>query len=95
MQIFLYIIAATVGILLRVIYIAMFIEAILSWFLTEDHPVMALLLLVTAPIVLPVRALLSRIPALQRIPIDLSFLVAFLLLVLVMNALPPVSLPTM
>ncbi len=79
---------------MRVIYIAMFIEAILSWFLTDDHPVMAVLLCVTAPIVLPVRAFLSRIPALQRIPIDLSFLVAFVLLVFIMNALPPVALPT-
>lgn len=95
MQILLYIIAATVGLALRVVYIAMFIEAILSWFLTEDHPVMAVLHCVTAPIVLPVRAVLSRIPALQRIPIDLSFLIAFVLLVLVMNALPPVSLPTL
>ena len=79
---------------MRVIYIAMFIEAILSWFLTDDHPVMAVLLCVTAPIVLPVRAFLLRIPALQRIPIDLSFLVAFVLLVFIMNALPPVALPT-
>ena len=95
MQIILYIIAATVGLALRVIYIAMFIQAILSWFVTEDHPVMAVLVCITAPIVLPVRALLSRIPALQRIPIDLSFLAAFLLLAVVMNALPAVSLPTL
>ena len=95
MELLLYILATTVSLALRAIYLAMFVQAILSWFVSEDNVVMAVLSVITAPIVLPVRALLSRIPALQRIPIDLSFLVAFLLLVLVMNALPPVSLPTM
>ena len=87
----LYVIAATVGLLLRVIYLAMFLSAILSWFVAEDHPVMSVLAVVTAPVIIPVRALLSRIPALERLPIDISFLVAFVLLVIVMNALPPLS----
>lgn len=88
----LYVFAMTVGLLLRVLYFAMFLYAILSWFIADDHPIMGILAVVTAPVVVPVRALLSRIPALERLPIDISFLVAFLLLVLVMNALPPLSL---
>ena len=84
-----------VSILLWVIYIAMFIQAILSWFMSEDHPIMTVLMCITFPVVTPIRALLSRIPALQRIPIDLSFLVAFLVIILLMNILPPVSLPTL
>ena len=87
--------AATVSLALWVIYIAMFIQAILSWFLAEDHPIMVVLGFLTYPVVTPIRALLSRIPALQRIPIDLSFLVAFLVIILLMNILPPVSLPTL
>ena len=93
MQILLYLLASTVSVALHAIYMAMFIEAILSFFMTEDRPLMTVLLCLTEPIVFPVRAILSRIPALQRIPIDLSFLVAFIMLGLVMNALPPVSLP--
>lgn len=54
---------------------------------------MAVLTRITAPVVLPVRAILSRIPALARLPIDLSFLVAFVLLVFVMGALPTISPP--
>lgn len=71
----------------------MFIQAILSWFVTEDNVIMAVLTRITAPVVLPVRAILSRIPALARLPIDLSFLVAFVLLVFVMGALPTISPP--
>ena len=87
-----YLFATTLQLALQVIYFAMFGQAILSWFIREDSPVMVVLSTITSPIVLPVRAVLSRIPALQRLPIDLSFLAAFILLVLVMNALPPVSL---
>lgn len=93
MELLLYLFATTVALALRVIYFCMFIQAILSWFVTEDNIIMVVLSRITAPVVLPVRAILSRIPAIARLPIDLSFLVAFVLLVLVMGALPPVSLP--
>ncbi len=93
MELLLYLLATTVALALRVIYICMYIQAILSWFVTEDNVIMAVLSRITAPVVLPVRAILSRIPALARLPIDLSFLVAFVLLVFVMGALPTISPP--
>ena len=93
METVLYLFASTVALFLRVVYIAMFLQAILSWFVMDDSPIMAILSVVTMPVILPVRALLSRIPALQRIPIDLSFLVAFVLLVIVMRALPAIPNP--
>ena len=93
MELLLYLLATTVALALRVIYFAMFIQAILSWFVTEDNTVMTVLSCITAPVVLPVRAILSRIPALTRLPIDLSFLVAFVLLVVLMGVLPSVSMP--
>ena len=93
MSILLYVFASTVKIALLVIYWAMFIEAILSWFVPEDTTVRIVLSVITAPIVLPVRALLFRIPAIQRLPIDISFLVAFLLLGLVRAVLPTISYP--
>ena len=92
MNIAFYLFATTVRLALQVIYFSMFIQAILSWFLTEDHPIVVILTCITAPVVIPVRALLSRIPALQSFPIDISFLVAFLLLSLVQSFLPVVTL---
>ena len=93
MELLLYILATTVALALRLIYLAMFVQAILSWFVTEDNKVMAVLSCITAPVVLPVRVILSRIPALSRLPIDRSVLVAFVLLVILMGVLPAVSPP--
>lgn len=89
----LYVFAMTVTLFLRVVYVAMFLQAILSWFIMDDSPVMVVLSAVTLPIIYPVRAILSRIPALARFPIDISFLVAFVLLVIVMGALPAIPPP--
>ena len=93
MQTLLYILAASVGVLLNFLYIAMLLEAILSWFLPEDRLIMVILTTITSPVVFPVRMLLSRIPAIARLPIDLSFFVAFLLLGLVSGLLPTLPLP--
>ena len=93
MQTLLYILAASVGVLLNFLYIAMFLEAVLSWFLPEDRLIMVVLTTITSPIVFPVRMLLSRIPAIARLPIDLSFFVAFLLLGLLSGLLPALPLP--
>ena len=71
----------------------MFLEAVLSWFLPEDRLIMVVLTTITSPIVFPVRMLLSRIPAIARLPIDLSFFVAFLLLGLLSGLLPALPLP--
>ncbi len=81
----------TVNLALSVIYIAMLVHGILSWFLPPDRTIMVVLSCISAPVVMPVRAVLSRIPALERLPIDLSYLVAFLILVLVMTFLPPIT----
>ena len=52
---------------------------------------MRVLSVITAPVIMPVRAITSRIPALQNSPIDFSFLIAFVLLLFVINMLPPLS----
>ena len=88
----LYVLATTVKLALEAMYFAMFLYAILSWFVMEDAPVMHVLSVITSPVVVPVRAITSRIPALQRTPIDFSFLIAFVLLMFVINMLPPISL---
>ena len=80
----------TVNLALSVIYFAMLVHGILSWFVPPDRPIMVVLSCISAPVVLPVRALLSRIPALERLPFDISYLVAFFVLILVMMFLPPI-----
>ena len=80
----------TVRLALTVIYLTMLLHAILSWFVPGDQPIMVVLSFISAPLVLPVRAVLSRIPALERIPFDISYMVAFFILVTVMIFLPPI-----
>ena len=93
MQTALYLLASTVAVFLNVLYVAMFLEAVLSWFLPEDHILMTILTTLTAPVVFPVRMLLSRVPVIAELPIDLSFLVAFLLLGFVSGSLPTLPMP--
>lgn len=69
--------------------LAMLVRAILSLIgLEEESGIGIFLVAVTEPIILPARLLLSRISALDRLPIDLSFIVTYLLLSLIGGALP-------
>ena len=88
----LYLIAKVVSILLALELDAMLLRAILSWFDTGRggfiSALTGILTMVTEPIILPVRFLLSRIPAASNLPIDLSFFITFILLSLLQVFLP-------
>ena len=89
----LYVLAATVRLALDVIYFAMFIYAILSWFMPdEEHIVMRLLYAVTEPAVMPVRALLARFGIGEDAPFDIAFFVTMLTLMVIEVLLPVVTL---
>ena len=56
-------------------------RAILSWIMPmEQNRFTYIIFTVTEPIIKPMRMLLRRIPALDRVPIDLSALAAFVIL---------------
>lgn len=65
---------------LSVIQTAMFIRAILSWFIIDGGKLMGFLYAITEPFIAPVRALLAKMNWLQGTPIDFSFMISFLLL---------------
>jgi YggT family protein len=59
----------------------MLIRAVLSWFpIDEENPILRFVRLVTEPLIAPIRALFDRMGWFRNFPIDISFLVAFLLL---------------
>lgn len=67
----------------------MFARAIMSWIMPEDENMVSrFVFAVTEPIIYPVRMLLEKIEAVQNIPFDISFLVTFLLLVVIQYLLP-------
>lgn len=90
----LYLIAKIISILLMLVLDAMLIRAILSWFDRGEggflSALMGILTMITEPVIMPVRFLLSRFPAVNSLPIDISFLVTFLLLSFLRTVLPVV-----
>ncbi len=79
-----YIIKKTVYYLVRVILIMMFARALSFWLTTdEDSKLTAFLYAVTEPFVIPVRMLVDKIEALRNLPMDISFMLSFMLLGLV------------
>lgn len=61
------------------ISIALFLRAILSWFMQEgENAIMTFLAYVTEPLILPMRRLCDRFGWFQGVPIDMPFLLTAL-----------------
>ncbi len=75
------------SLILRLFQVMLFLRAILSWFpIEQDHPIVRVTYAVTEPLMLPVRSFLFRMfPALQRFPLDISFLIIYLLVELLLS----------
>lgn len=85
----LYIFTKTVSVLISALQLLMMLRAVISWLpVDEDSNLVTFLYTMTEPLIMPVRALLSRFEALEDMPIDISFLIAFMLLSLIQIILP-------
>ena len=69
--------------IIDVLEILMFIRAIMSWFIDHSNKFYGFLISITEPVISPVRKLLSKTSFARGTPIDLSFLVTYLLLEIV------------
>ena len=79
----LYVFAQFVILLLYVLQFCMFGRAIMSWIAPEEENKIArFLYAVTEPFVYPIRQLLSKVELFSSMPIDMSFMVAFIVIVL-------------
>ena len=86
-----YVIVNFASILLGVVQLMMFLRVVFSWIMIdEDGPFMRFLYGVTEPLVMPFRMLLDKIPLFNMLPIDLSFLCAYMILSIVQILLPEV-----
>ena len=84
-----YILTKTVSVLISAMQLLMLMRAVISWLpVDEDSNLVTFLYTMTEPLIMPVRALLSRFAALDDMPIDISFLIAFMLLSLIQIILP-------
>ena len=74
--------------LLGAVELAMFVRAILSWFdPMHEWGISSFLYMVTEPIILPVRRLCERMRWFEGFPLDIPFLITFLLISLVQSLL--------
>jgi YggT family protein len=86
-----FLIVSFVHVIIGVLQLLMMIRAIFSWLPSwEDTGIFRFVILVTEPIIIPIRKLLSRSSFLSGLPIDISFLIAWLLLNGISYLLPPV-----
>ena len=76
---------------LTILQFLMMLRAILSWLpVDEDSRLVNFIYMVTEPVIVPVRMLLDKMEWTQDLPIDISFLVAFMLLSIIQMLLPGV-----
>lgn len=79
-------IARVFAALLRAIQILLFAGVLLTWFpVDRNGRFVRMLHTCTAPLLMPVRALLRKVQFLRNIPFDFSYVVVFLLLELVIR----------
>ena len=82
MELFLTLVVGTASALVTVIELCFLVRAVLSWLpIGDDNPILKFVFMVTEPIIIPIRALFEKLGWFQNMPIDISFLVAYLLLV--------------
>ena len=87
-MILLYVLVSTASLLIDGIILLMFIRAIFSWFPTESPGKLQLVIHhMTEPVIAPVRKFLWRMGWFQGLPIDMSFMVTYLLLMALRFAL--------
>jgi YggT family protein len=88
----LYVFVNFVYYLIVVLQLLMFARAITSWIMMdEDNTFIRFVNIVTEPIIMPIRKLIEKVEFLRNMPIDISFFIAFLVLVILQNILPVVT----
>ncbi len=81
MHLIFYILAKVVFVLISALQLFLFVRMIISWIMPlESNALVSFVFFVTEPVLKPVRLIIDKIPALRDLPIDLSFLITYLLL---------------
>ncbi len=85
---FVYVFTSLVYYFLQALQFCMLIRAVLSWFpVSDDNKFLIFIEAVTEPVIYPVRTLLERFDFVAGFPIDISFLLAYILLTVVSSLL--------
>ena len=89
LHIVIYVVSNVVSYFLTALELLMFLRAIMSWFFAdESNKLYSFAISVTEPIIAPIRYLLEKFDFIRGLPIDISFIVTFILLNVIQNLLP-------
>lgn len=77
-----YVVSTILQLALTVLDIAMFLRMIFSWFPIEPNNFIELLYTITEPLIYPFRALFVKLNLFQSSPIDVPFLAAYIMIML-------------
>ncbi len=79
-----YVIEATVRFIIIVLEMMMLGRAIVSWLpIDEDNPIVNFLYTVTEPVIMPVRSVINYFGLFEGFPIDMAFMMTFIILSIV------------
>ena len=82
---------AIVRLLITALQLFMLARAVLSWLpFDEESPLQKFVFTVTEPVIIPIRAVLEKSEKIASLPIDLSFIVAYFVLIILSSLLPSV-----
>ncbi len=91
MAYFLYVAVTTVKLLIECIQWALMLHAIVSWLpLDDDNAFMLLLEGICAPVLYPARLLVEKSETLSSFPVDVSFIMTYIALMLIGAFLPDI-----
>lgn len=88
MAIFLIVVKNIVVVFLTVIQLAMLVRAIMSWFPMDGNRFTDFLFAITEPFIYPVRMLFDKLNWFTGLPIDISFLVTYIIISILLMILP-------
>ena len=87
-NVLIYVLIHFAGILIIALQFCMLGRAVLSWFSPdEENGIARFLFLVTEPFLVPIRKLIGRIEFFNNVPIDMSFIIAFVILIILQAVL--------
>ena len=92
MPYFLYATVATVRLMIDFIQLALLINALVSWLpVDDDNVVVRLLEMICAPVLYPARLLVEKSETLSSLPVDISYIITYMGLIIISGFLPTVS----
>ena len=87
-----YVITKLFSVFISALQLLMMARAVISWLpVDEESNISNFLFATTEPVIYPIRVLLDRFEGIDELPVDLAFIISFMLLSVVRILLPAIA----